>query len=304
MKYLGNPQSGSQANTTASHNRAGQYLRNRRTPVTPTRTPKQSTIRGYFSAASTAWQSLSSSLQNAWTSFAQAYPVVDALGQSIKLTGSQYFIGINTSLQNAGQAIMTAVPTNTTINPVTPVTPLVTVDGFVGVQYVPPAGGDFALIAASSVKSGGVSFNQQWSQFAVDGSSLGVADISAAYDAQYGTPGLGRKVFIKVTPVNSSGMSSPGVIVAGTCVDNSGVPVPVLTSTVATQVTATWTGAPADFFFIYQSATAGGVYALVGTSGGASSPALLTGQTTGAYVKVRAVIGGVPSALSADVLVM
>ena len=121
MKYLGQPQSGSQANTTASHNRAGQYLRNRRKPVTPTRTAKQGILRGKFGSASAAWQTLTTAQQSAWTAVAANYPVVDSLGQTVVLTGQQYFIGLQTSLMNAGQPMNAAVPTNTStpaiINP-------------------------------------------------------------------------------------------------------------------------------------------------------------------------------------------
>ena len=118
MKYLGQPQSGSQAGTTASHNRAGQYLRNRRAPVSPTRTPKQSVARARFGSASALWQTLPAPLQNAWTAFAAAYPVVDSLGQSVTLTGQQYFVGIQSQLLAVGQPTNTAVPNNTTIPPI------------------------------------------------------------------------------------------------------------------------------------------------------------------------------------------
>lgn len=213
MKYLGQPQSGSSADTTASHNRAGQYLRNRRTPVTPTRTPKQGILRGRFADASAAWQSLDSTLQNAWTSFAHNYPTVDALGQSVVLTGQQYFIGIQTSRLNAGQDMNFNVPTNTSIPSIdTPVLDIAS-DGTITVSVASIAPGDFVIVGCSKVLSNGVNFNQSFSQFAVLDSTQLSVDITDVYEAQYGHAVGGRKIFARFKCVNSSGMTGPDLII-------------------------------------------------------------------------------------------
>lgn len=221
MKYLGQPQSGSQANTTASHNRAGQYLRNRRTPVTPTRTPKQGILRGKFGSASAAWQSLTTALQNGWTAFAANYPVKDALGQTVVLTGQQYFIGVQTSLMNAGQPMNTAVPTNTSTPAVDSPSIWVSDDGSVIAAVGSVTVGDFNLVALSKVLSNGKNFNQQFSQFAVLTSTGLVVDLTAAYAAQYGAPTAGKKLFARFKEVNSSGMSGPNLILQTPVVEAS-----------------------------------------------------------------------------------
>jgi len=110
MKYLGPPQSGSQANTTASKNRAGQYLRNRRSPSQPAGNGRRAFIRGAFGAASQAWSSLAPGVQLAWSAWASSFPYVDSLGQSITLTGHQIFVAIATQCQNCGLAIPTDPP--------------------------------------------------------------------------------------------------------------------------------------------------------------------------------------------------
>ena len=110
MKYLGAPQSGSQANTTASHNRAGQYYRNRRSPVQPVGTGRRAFVRSSFGAASAAWAALSGAAQASRIAYANSHPITDSLGQSITLTGHQMYVGVGVSLLNVGQALPTAVP--------------------------------------------------------------------------------------------------------------------------------------------------------------------------------------------------
>jgi len=131
--------------------------------------------------------------QNAWTAFCRAYPVVDSLGQSITLTGQQYFVGIQSQLQAVGQPTNTAVPTNTTLFPID--TPVLYADGsgtfIVSVNEV--NAGDFNKVSCSPVLSNGVSFNKQFSQFGVLNHLTPFIDISVAFANQYGAPSPGRK---------------------------------------------------------------------------------------------------------------
>ena len=212
MKYLGAPQSGSQANTTASHNRAGQYYRSRRKPITPTRNSKQGVIRGMFGAASAAWQSLEAGLQAAWSAFAASYPVTDSLGQSLVLTGQQYFIGLQTSLMNVGSEMVTTVPDNTSVPALD--TPVLTVSnvGVVTVSVGSITAGDYVIVGLSSVLSAGVSFCKSFSQFAVLENGSLSAIVTTEYAAQYGTPVVGRKIFARFKYVNSSGMIGSPII--------------------------------------------------------------------------------------------
>ena len=96
MKILTAPSSGSIAGTTYSHNRAGQYTRNRRSPVQPVGTGRRGVIRAAFGAASSAWGALTPIVQANWTAYANGHPYTDSLGQSIKLTGHQMYVAVNT----------------------------------------------------------------------------------------------------------------------------------------------------------------------------------------------------------------
>jgi hypothetical protein len=215
MKFLGVPSSGSIAGTTSSHNRAGQYTRNRRTPVNPVGTGRRATVRAAFSAASKGYAALTAAQQAAWLSYALNYPIVDALGQSIKLTGHQMYISINAQLANCGGAVSLTPPVSNAVTAVG-----VTLISFVhstGVLTVTlnAAGvaADYICLAFSKPRSSGTGFNGVfWQQLVVPGNSAGAATYGTAYVAQFGTPLAGQRVFYKFTPVNQYGVAGTPVI--------------------------------------------------------------------------------------------
>ena len=214
MKFLGPPSSGSIAGTTSSHNRAGQYTRNRRSPVQPVGTGRRAFIRASFGAASTAWAALTSANQAAWIAYAASHPITDALGQSITLTGHQMFVAVATQLQNVGQALPTVPPASAATT--APVASVFTVT-HLGVITITLSGtgaaGDFILIAFSAPQSAGVTFNKTfWQQTHVAANSVGGATYGPAYVAQFGTIPVGTKVFLKLTPVNQYGVTGTPVI--------------------------------------------------------------------------------------------
>lgn len=304
MKYLGPPQSGSQAGTTASHNRAGQYFRNRRTPVTPTRTPKQGVLRAAFGSVSSVWQTLTSATQAAWTGFAAGYPVVDSLGQSVVLTGHQYFVGVNTSLLNAGQSLISTPPANTTLNPVAPASIYADDAGAVMLFYTPPVSGDYVLAAASKVLSGGRFFNKAFSQFGVDSTSAGVQDISDQYAVQFGAPIAGKRIFGRLVAVNSSGMSASPVIVNTSVMGASGLTPGTITSAVAGQVVLAAADATAVLADLFEFVPATGQYQFLLTQVVTAGAASFSGVGSGLTVFVRVTDGVTWSVRTNTVVVM
>ena len=214
MKFLGPPSSGSIAGTTSSHNRSGQYTRNRRAPVQPIGTGRRAFVRAAFGNASTAWAALSAANQAAWIAYANAHPITDSLGQSITPTGQNAFVGVATSLQNCGVALPTIPPVSSATS--TPVVSVFTVT-HLGVITITLGGGgsasDFILISFSAPLSAGVTFNKTfWQQTHVAASSVGGATYGTAYVAQFGTIPAGSKVFLKLTPVNQYGVTGTPVI--------------------------------------------------------------------------------------------
>ena len=216
MKYLGPPQSGSQAGTTASHNRSGQYYRNRRSPVQPVGTGRRAAQRAAFGSASSAWASLSAANQAAWISFAAGHPITDSLGQSITLTGQNMFVSCGSQLLNCGQALPTVPPVSTATT--SPVVTAFTVT-HLGVITVTLDGSgsadDFILLAFAAPVSAGVTFQKTfWQMMPLAGNSVGGATYGTAYVTQFGTIPAGTKVFVKLTPVNQYGFTGVPVILS------------------------------------------------------------------------------------------
>lgn len=214
MKFLGVPSSGSIAGTVFSHNRAGQYQRNRRAPVQPVGTGRRAFIRSSFGGASTAWAALSAANQAAWIAYAAAHPVTDRLGQSIKLTGQQMYVAVGTQLLNVGQALPSVPPVSAAV--AAPILTAYTVTHLGVITITLTASGsasDFILVAFSKPLSAGVTFNGTWWQEShIAGNSTGGATFGTAYVAQFGTIPAGSKVFVKLTPVNQYGVTGVPVI--------------------------------------------------------------------------------------------
>jgi len=207
-KILSQPTSGSLAGTTYSHNRAGQYMRNRRMPCQPVGTGRRGVVRAAFGAASGAWAALTGAVQAAWTAYAAGHPYVDSLGQSIKLTGHQMYVAINAMLINCGSAQSAAIPVTDTVYSAQ-FTAFTAVHA--GVISLTPSGlglvTDFLLLAFSAPQSGGRSFCKTFWQYGhVLGNSVTPVVLTTAYKAQFGDVTAGQRIFYRLTPVNQYGV--------------------------------------------------------------------------------------------------
>ena len=217
MKFLDVPQSGSYAGFTHSHNRAGQYRRNRRSPVQPIGTGRRAFMRSAFGASSSAWAGLSVSQQAAWTSYAAGHPITDSLGQTVVLTGQQMYVTINAQLVNCGAAMVTAVPSSDTVYSPAPVA--ITATAGTPTLSVTWAAGDaasYALIAFSPQLSAGRTFTNRFWQAIAAGDGDSPYNGLTAYVAEFGVLSIGRKIFVKVTPVSGLGVTGVPVIASVT----------------------------------------------------------------------------------------
>lgn len=213
-KILDVPHSGSQANTTYSHNRAGQYKRNRRVP-TNNPTARRTAIRTAFGSASTGWSSLSSADQNAWIAYADGHPYVDRLGQSIKLTGHQMYVAINAMLLQIGQDAVSSPPASSDVFSATGNTGVFSVATGLALTLTGVGNSaDFLLVSLSRPVSAGRTFVATFQQTKVEAGTATTSTMTtAAYGALLGTPVAGQKVFAKLTPVNQYGVRGVPLII-------------------------------------------------------------------------------------------
>ena len=111
IKYgmLAGALSGSQGNTTASHNRYGAYLRER---VIPTKVSNEFTLqaRGRLIDVSQSWGALTAAQMLSWNTWAQSNPITDRLGDKQVLTGHAAFVQLNARLLVSGSAKILVPP--------------------------------------------------------------------------------------------------------------------------------------------------------------------------------------------------
>lgn len=217
MKILDIPRSGSYAGVTSSHNRAGQYVRNRRTP-TNNPTARRTFMRSAVGAASSAFSGLTSAQQAAWQAYADAHPVTDRLGTSIKLTGHQMFVAINAMAVNVGEVAVDSPPLNSTVFSASGTSAVFTLaTGLVVTFSGLGSSDDYQCVGLSKPVPGGRSFWNTFTQTTVEaGDAVSYTITTADYGDLFGTPQLGQKVFIRVTPVNGYFVKGVPVVISAT----------------------------------------------------------------------------------------
>jgi len=109
--------SGSIGAQVHSHNRYGQYIRARTTPVNP-QSSRQTTIRAIMAFFSQAWSNILTQAQrNAWEVYAAAITRQNALGAQIKLTGFNHYIRCNLARAQGALVAVIDSPTVLTLPP-------------------------------------------------------------------------------------------------------------------------------------------------------------------------------------------
>ena len=208
MKILDVPQSGSAAGTTSSRNRFGQYRRTRATPVN-VNSPAQQAVRNTLAALSIGWKDLTSIQREAWESYALGHPRVDALGQSVTLTGHQMFVSVNGVLMRAGLDAVD-VPDNTAPpEPPTVGATTVTAAGFsIAFGATPIPSGQALVIETSPPLSAGRAFSNDFRVVVVRAAAAVNTLLKAAMETKWGTLSAGQKFFIRASLVDEAGLYS------------------------------------------------------------------------------------------------
>lgn len=216
MKIIDIPRSGSYADKTSSRNRGGQYVRNRRSPVQPLGTGRRALVRARLGSASAGWGALNDEQRELWRSYADANPYTDRLGQAIKLTGHQMFVAINASRANAGFAQSDMIPVSNAV-------PFLSAVSLSAVYSESTLGGaitstgsalDRLLIATSGQVSAGRSRPTSWWQALSIAGNAAAYDLYPGYTPQFGELQQGKRIFVKITPVNQYGVAGAPTVLS------------------------------------------------------------------------------------------
>lgn len=98
----GQQRSGSVGGAVYSHNRFGAYIRARSVPVNPN-TARQVAARNLTRNLSIAWQTeLTQAQRNVWDAVADVIDWTNALGDSVSLTGLNWYVRTNTARMQGG----------------------------------------------------------------------------------------------------------------------------------------------------------------------------------------------------------
>lgn len=98
--------SGKLGGNVFSHNKGGQYIKQHTIPTNPNSTRQQAT-RNWVAYCSTYWgSSLSDAERDQWNTWAENNTWLNALGESIAITGLAWFVMVNSRNLDAGDAII------------------------------------------------------------------------------------------------------------------------------------------------------------------------------------------------------
>ncbi len=210
MKILDAPSSGSQAGTTRSRNRFGQYARTRAIPVNP-RSTQQGAVRARLAANAAGWRALTVLQRSGWSDLAVSMNRSDALGQSYNLTGFLAYVSVNNNNVAAGNAIVSDAPA--LVTPPTIITAVITLTAAaLSIAYtVTPLGAGARLFTyVSAQRSAGRNFEGDYRLIAVSAAAAASpANNFTAYTAKWGTPIVGNKIFFALRTYTAGFLSGP-----------------------------------------------------------------------------------------------
>lgn len=210
MKYLGDPSSGSQAGTTASRNRYGQYTRTRATPVNPN-TTAQGAVRARLAANAAAWRALTGAQRAGWSDLGASITRTDALGQSYTLNGFSAYCSVNNNNVAAGNAVVSDAPAVTTPSALLTATITLTAASFsIAYTATPLSAGSRLFVFVSPQRSAGRAFEGDFRLLAVSAAAAASPyNALAAYTAKFGVPVVGNRIFLSLQVYNGGFLSGP-----------------------------------------------------------------------------------------------
>jgi len=199
-KRICDPTSGKVGNQVYQSSRNGQVVRTRAIPTNP-RSNAQRAARASLTTQARAWGGLTDPQRAAWTATAATVRSKTRLGMSGALTGSQLFIKINTGLALVGEPSVDTPPPVPSIeaNPASELK-ITNTGGSIALKIEHGTFDEaFLLIRAAAPVSPGVARMPGVAVIHTTApTAAGTLDITASYVARYGTPPVGRRVFVSV----------------------------------------------------------------------------------------------------------
>jgi hypothetical protein len=210
MKVLKPPQSGSQAGTTASRNRYGQYERTRAIPVNPA-TNAQRLVRGRMGLNSSAWRGLTDAQRAGWRDLGLMMVRMDSLGQSYSLQGNQAYAAVNNTRMLCGLASLADAPAIDSPLTIATMTLTLTNAAFsAAFTPTPTPANTYLIFYASPQRSSGRNFEKDLRFIqATAAAAASPTNLLSAYTAKFGAPVTGNKIFVAAVSARNGFLSAP-----------------------------------------------------------------------------------------------
>jgi len=174
--------------------------------------------RSIFSGLSSGWNGLTDAQRRSFID-ATGFFTSDRFGNQIPVKGKELYVRLNGNLTDIGMTLLTEAPIPEAIPGITSLTATIDDSGntfSLAFQPTPTDATVTHLVYATAQLSPGV-YRPGASQFrlinVIDPSQATPVDINAAYVTKFGAPLTGRKIFVKLVPVNiNTGQAGIGII--------------------------------------------------------------------------------------------
>jgi len=203
---------GKQGGHVMTKNRQGAAVRTKVTPINR-RSTSQQNQRASFTLRSQAWRSLTQAQRDAWSSAAPDFVKHNIFGDSYSPTGKNLHMLINQNLILVGAAAVSSPPVATAPTSLTSMTIGTNTNAAQTIVFAasPVAANNAVLLYATRPLSAGIgSAGARYRLVAVmDAAETTPYDSFAEYEAKFGTPITGKKIFYKAVTIQKvSGIRS------------------------------------------------------------------------------------------------
>ena len=199
--------SGKLGGTVFSNNKGGAYCRVKVNPLNP-QTTAQLGVRSSLTTLAQLWKTLTAPQQLAWNSAVGSFTTTQIFGSSKSISGISLFCKINQNITLAGGTYITTPPAVITVAPLTSISLTAVGGGAVTLTFAPtPVPANTVLqVKATNNLSAGISFvkNHYRTIEYVAPAASSPAVLTTAYDAKWGSPVTGSKIWVEVKVVSKT----------------------------------------------------------------------------------------------------
>ena len=190
-----------------SRNRGGAYARGKVTPLNP-KTSFQAAVRARLTGLSQAWKGITQVQRDGWAAVVEQYAKTDVFGALRNPSGQQLYIRLNANILNAGAAQIADAPQPVGADAVVAGVLIMNSAGPIStIAFLPtPVPALHALIvdATEGLSQGINNANSKFRQIEVYAAAIpSPADFSVTYEAKFGTPIAGTKVFCRIKQIQT-----------------------------------------------------------------------------------------------------